>query len=163
MDVLLHDAAEWDPEHHPGVHLPGSCKEGKCRVVSFCNIRITNLAEMVTGSLVYCSPAIARLVQGACIRDTSDVSLSEHPTQARKDKALLDSWGEFKCSNTGGWTPVDSENLAWKDHFWCSLGVATRLKAAIKLNPAFANTRLPAFTEEELQQELIHVRSAASF
>ncbi|EIE27079.1 hypothetical protein COCSUDRAFT_38842 [Coccomyxa subellipsoidea C-169] len=37
--------------------------------------------------------------------------------KARKSKALLDSWGEFRCSNTGGWTPVQSKCLARSEEY----------------------------------------------
>lgn len=36
--------------------------------------------------------------------------------------------------------------------------VAARFKAAVKADPAFADTELPAFTPKALDQECVHVR-----
>lgn len=41
---------------------------------------------------------------------------------------------------------------------WSSKGVAARFKAAVKADPASADTELPAFTAKALDQECVHVR-----
>ncbi|EIE27099.1 hypothetical protein COCSUDRAFT_38856 [Coccomyxa subellipsoidea C-169] len=77
---------------------------------------------------------------------------------ARKDMALLDSWGEFLCPVTGGRTPVKSRSLAMRDDYWRSLAVAARFRDAVRQDPAFAETEMPTFTDQQLQEELSHVR-----
>lgn len=71
--------------------------------------------------------------------------------QAKKTKARLDSWGEFRCPETGGWTPVPGTTLAESDSYWCSLGVAEFARDTIKLTAAFADTQLPAFDGTKLK------------
>ncbi len=77
--------------------------------------------------------------------------------QAKKTKARLDSWGEFRCES-GGWSPVQDVPLALNNHYWGSLGVAARFKDAIKRDPAFAIAQFPTLTEQQIEKELVHVR-----
>ncbi|EIE22026.1 hypothetical protein COCSUDRAFT_56459 [Coccomyxa subellipsoidea C-169] len=81
-----------------------------------------------------------------------------HVNQGKQCKARLDSWGEFPCAHTGGWTPVPSISLALPDTYWDCLGISAHFKAAIKRDPAFAATELPAFTEVALKEARMHVR-----
>ena len=78
--------------------------------------------------------------------------------QARRTKARLDSWGEFRSQKTDGWTPVPSKSQAAATSYWRSLGAAARFKEEIKRNLVFADALLPAFTQEELIRTLLHVR-----
>lgn len=80
--------------------------------------------------------------------------------QAKRMKAQLDSWGDFRCSQTGGWTPVQSIPLAVQNNYWSCLGMVARLKEAIRLDPAFADTKLPAYTKKEVAEAMNHVRYA---
>ncbi|EIE27110.1 hypothetical protein COCSUDRAFT_38864 [Coccomyxa subellipsoidea C-169] len=89
------------------------------------------------------------------------ITVSEFLAQVKKTrrvKARLDSWGEFCCTNTAGWSPVQSAPLATRKTYWPTLGVALRFKEAIKRDPAFADTELPAFTELELIEACATVR-----
>ena len=70
----------------------------------------------------------------------------------------LDSWGEFYCPRTAGWTPVQMHDhiLPPTPHHVSSrlcLGVAARFKKAVQSNPAFAATELPPFTIQEMKTE----------
>jgi hypothetical protein len=79
--------------------------------------------------------------------------------QAKSIKARLDSWGEFRCPNTGGWTPVDNITLAADEsNYWCSLGVAAQLRDAISRFQAFADTGLRGFTTHHLEKARKYVR-----
>ena len=80
--------------------------------------------------------------------------------QARRMKAQLDSWGNFPCSQTGGSTPVQSIPLAAQYNYWSCLGMVARLKEAIRLDPALADTNLPAYTRQEIAEAMDHVRRA---
>ncbi|EIE27105.1 hypothetical protein COCSUDRAFT_38860 [Coccomyxa subellipsoidea C-169] len=84
-----------------------------------------------------------------------------HVKTAKKTKARLDSWGEFRCES-GGWSPVQDVPLALNNHYWGSLGVAARFKDAIKRDPAFAIAQFPTLTEQQIEKELVHVRQGAS-
>ena len=88
----------------------------------------------------------------------SQVSPSCNVRQAKEYKAQLDSWGEFQCKQTGGWMPLEQHRMAFKEDYWCSLGVAARYQATIRLDPAFGDSELPAFTDGELRKECMHVR-----
>ncbi|KAK9916178.1 hypothetical protein WJX75_009745 [Coccomyxa subellipsoidea] len=78
--------------------------------------------------------------------------------KARRMKAQLDSWGNFPCSQTGGSTPVQSIPLAAQYNYWSCLGMVARLKEAIRLDPALADTNLPAYTRQEIAEAMDHVR-----
>ncbi|KAK9915752.1 hypothetical protein WJX75_003637 [Coccomyxa subellipsoidea] len=79
--------------------------------------------------------------------------------KAKSIKARLDSWGEFRCPNTGGWTPVDNITLAADEsNYWCSLGVAAQLRDAISRYQAFADTGLRGFTTHHLEKARKYVR-----
>jgi hypothetical protein len=78
--------------------------------------------------------------------------------QAMKCKSLLDSWGEFRCSSTGGWTPVYSKTLAMKEEYWRSQVTAIRFKVDVKHDPAFADEELSAFTPQQLDATLENLR-----
>ncbi|KAK9915776.1 hypothetical protein WJX75_004020 [Coccomyxa subellipsoidea] len=79
---------------------------------------------------------------------------------AMEAKALLDSWGEFRCTTTGGWTPLRCKLQAIKEEYLRSLVMAMRFKKAVRHNPDFANTELPAFTQKKLDLEVAHFRSS---
>ena len=78
--------------------------------------------------------------------------------QARKCMALLGSWGEFRCPHTAVWTPLENTSLGRPGEYWLTLGVAAWLKDEIRGNPAFADTELAAFTEQQLEADLVYVR-----
>lgn len=78
--------------------------------------------------------------------------------QAMEAKALLDSWGEFRCTTTGGWTLLRCKLQAIKEEYLRSLVMAMRFKKAVRHNPDFANTELPAFTQKQLDLEVAHFR-----
>ncbi|EIE21129.1 hypothetical protein COCSUDRAFT_43474 [Coccomyxa subellipsoidea C-169] len=75
--------------------------------------------------------------------------------KARRYKAQLDSWNEPPSHRL---TPEQGRSLAEPDHYWRILGVATRLKHAVRQNRDFAQRKLRAFTLEELEKQLVHVR-----
>lgn len=83
------------------------------------------------------------------------VSLVE---QAKRGAALLDSWGEFRCVNTGVWMPVHSKKLTETDIYWRTLGMTARFKDTISRMPSFADRDLPAFTERLLDESRVFVR-----
>jgi hypothetical protein len=90
------------------------------------------------------------------------VSTAQSAKQAKQGVARLDSWGEFYCPRTEGWTPVQERNDIWPgpqhmDSRLC-LGVAARFREAVRADPAFADTKLPAFTGEALKEEQMHIR-----
>lgn len=43
-------------------------------------------------------------------------------------------------------------------HSHLCLGVAARFREAVRADPAFADTELPAFTGEALKEEQMHIR-----
>ncbi|EIE21128.1 hypothetical protein COCSUDRAFT_43473 [Coccomyxa subellipsoidea C-169] len=77
---------------------------------------------------------------------------------AKKFRAKMIIWAEQNSQNMGGLTPGQIRSQTETDEFWPSLAVATRFKEAVRRNPAYAQRRLPAFTPQELNRELVHVR-----
>ena len=58
--------------------------------------------------------------------------------------------------------PLSKSMLASEEEYWCTLGAAARFREAIRNDPAFADTLLPAFTEEQLDKERNHIRWACN-
>ena len=65
------------------------------------------------------------------------------------------SWPRENCRDL---TAKQIESQTETGELWSSLAVATRFKEAVRRNPAYAQRKLPLFTLQELNRELVHVR-----